>query len=137
MLPHSIAAEVQRLLLEGRHSQRAIARLLGVARGTVRAIAAGRRPFHPDANDGPDPDAGPPTRCRQCGGMVHAPCRLCSTRKFIEKKPKRICRAIMPDMDRQYTTALDLKPEHHARYLQVRQWRKERRGQPLEGASPQ
>jgi transcriptional regulator with XRE-family HTH domain len=145
MIAGKIVAEAQRLLLEGRHSQRAVARLLGISRGTVRAIANGRRPVYPDSDDEAEQSAGPPVRCPSCGGTVFMPCRLCRTRETISEKHIRrpVGRTLVrqhsttPDIRQQPSAALDLKPDHHARYLQVRQWRKEHSGQPLEGAAAQ
>ncbi len=45
MLAESLVAHVAELLADGRISQRRIARLTGVSRGTVGAIARGRRPL--------------------------------------------------------------------------------------------
>ena len=44
MIAPSIVNEIKRLLAEGKHSQRGIARMIGVSRGTVGAIARGTRP---------------------------------------------------------------------------------------------
>ena len=44
MIAPSIANQIKRLLAEGKYSQRKIARMTGVSRGTVGAIAGGKRP---------------------------------------------------------------------------------------------
>ena len=52
MIAPQIVAEVRRLLAERKHSQRKIARLTGICRGTVGAIASGRRPdYEPDRDE--------------------------------------------------------------------------------------
>ena len=43
MLATNTIAEIRRLLAEKTHSQREIARLTGVSRGSVGAVASGRR----------------------------------------------------------------------------------------------
>jgi len=83
MLSLEVVLEIRRLLDEGRLSQRAIARKLGVSRGTVGAIAQGKRGLH--GRESADPSAADytsqlPSRCRQCGGWVYKPCLLCSAR---------------------------------------------------------
>jgi len=82
MLRPDQVKEVRRLLARGKISQREIARELRLARGTVAAIAHGRRPDY--SVKPPDEDQirplRPPVRCAGCGGMVYAPCRLCRVR---------------------------------------------------------
>jgi len=53
MLSPAEVEEVRRLLAEGRLSQRQIARLTGISRGTVGAIAQGKR-RDPEPRDPPD-----------------------------------------------------------------------------------
>jgi hypothetical protein len=84
MIAHAVAREIHDLLAAGTLSQRKIAQRLGVSRGTVNAIALGRRPvrlitYDRDDDDFPSP-AGPPRRCPTCGGMVLMPCLLCQLR---------------------------------------------------------
>ncbi len=90
MLALSVVEEIARLLDEGRLSQRKIAAQLGVSRGTVGAIASGRRGIYgkePHA-DAPDPlDAlTPPDRCPRCGYFVSMPCLVCRTRQYRERQ---------------------------------------------------
>jgi hypothetical protein len=86
MIAHALVGEIRRLLDEGVMSQRKIARRLGISRGTVHAIARGKRPDYldrwDDVDDSPAP-AGPPLRCPGCGGMVLMPCLLCRLRKGL------------------------------------------------------
>lgn len=71
----SQAAEVGVLLDEGQHSHRAIAKLTGVSRGSVQAIAVGRRP----RTQTPQPD-----RLEEftadCGGTRCGTCVFCRAR---------------------------------------------------------
>jgi hypothetical protein len=90
MLPQAKVEEVHRLLALGNISQRQIARELGISRGTVGAIASGKRLDFP-ANI-PEADFQcllPPMRCRGCGGLVHHPCRLCRIRALISREQAR------------------------------------------------
>ena len=63
MIAHAMVGEIRRLLDEGLMSQRKIARRLGVSRGTVHAIARGKRPDYldrwDDADDFPAPAGRP------------------------------------------------------------------------------
>lgn len=90
MLPLAVVQEVRRLLDEGMLSQRKIAAKLGVSRGTVGAIASGKRGLY---GREPDPDQPeltaldtPPERCGGCGAMVHMPCLLCRTRRYVAQQ---------------------------------------------------
>ncbi len=84
MLAMGIVQEVKRLLAEGMLSQRKIAKAVGVSRGTISAIAAGRRPDYA-ARRRERANAmellGPIDRCPTCGGRVYMPCRLCRVRR--------------------------------------------------------
>ena len=54
---------------------------LEVSRGTVGAIASGKRPNYPVIVPEEEIDSSiPPVRCRDCGGLVYAPCHLCRVR---------------------------------------------------------
>ncbi|MCG8448097.1 MAG: helix-turn-helix domain-containing protein [Pirellulales bacterium] len=86
MLPLALVEEVRRLLDEGQLSQRKIAAKLGVSRGTVGAIASGRRGIYGREPNGEDLFLSctdlPPERCPTCGGMVYKPCVLCRAREY-------------------------------------------------------
>jgi len=86
MITPEAVSEVHRLLIRGQLSQRDIALRVGVSRGTVQAIASGRRRDYParahgEMNDGTAP-SGPLRRCPTCGGMVQMPCLLCRVRRM-------------------------------------------------------
>lgn len=94
MIGSGMVAEIRRLLAEGRLSQRKIAKLTGISRATISAIASGRRPdYQPrPANDLFDRPQGPPRRCLGCGGLVYLPCKLCRVRAWKcaeDRKQKR------------------------------------------------
>lgn len=87
MLPLKVVEEVKRLLDAGCHSQRRIANMAGVSRGTVQAIATGKRGVH-----GREPDVAAglaepiPVRCPGCGARVYLPCVLCQARAFSKQR---------------------------------------------------
>jgi transcriptional regulator with XRE-family HTH domain len=127
MIAQTIVTEVRRLLADETLSQRKIARLMGVSRGTVGTIAAGKRPdyemLRPAQEDDRDEPAGPPERCPGCGGMVYLPCRLCRVRE-------RAARIASPTQRKATTLGeeplgLNLRSDHRARYEEVRAWRRE------------
>lgn len=110
MLARATVKHVKRLLAETNLPRREIARIAGVNRNTVDAIALGRRADRRP----PEPDDRPPQWCRGCGAMVLMPCRLCQVRKLLamgrlESGPR------MPDDP----LRLQLRPEHQRRYEQV------------------
>lgn len=73
--------EVKELLDKGTLSRRAIARLTGVSRGSVNAIANGERGL---VGAEPCEEVERSTtaeRCPGCGGMVFMPCVLCEARQ--------------------------------------------------------
>ena len=78
MLTLEQVLEVKRLLDEGRLSQRSIARVTGVGRSSVNAIASGERGLY-----GPPPvedlvvRSSIAHRCPGCGGRVFMPCVYC------------------------------------------------------------
>ena len=84
MLALTIVEEIDRLLSEGKLSQRRIAERLGVGRATVSAIASGRRALfgrQPEPDE-PDDESQPPERCPKCGYLVQLPCLVCRTREY-------------------------------------------------------
>ena len=122
MLASSMVKEIRRLLAEGNFSQRKIARLTGVSRGTIGAIASGKRPdyeLRPRTDDEFERPAGPPRRCPTCGGMVYMPCRLCTLRRQLATKKKN--RRMDPRPEG--LLGLELRDEHRRRYEKVRAWR--------------
>ncbi|MGA7700486.1 MAG: hypothetical protein WCB27_12815 [Thermoguttaceae bacterium] len=120
MLAAKTVIEIQRLLDAKTHSQRRIAALLGVSRGSVAAIASGRRraELADECDDAPAEHAGPPARCPGCGGLVYMPCLLCRLRKENPRATRRRTADIPTSL------LLDLRPEHRERYEEVRAWRK-------------
>jgi hypothetical protein len=93
MIPLAAVDQIKRLLKEGTLSQRRIARRVGVSRGTVNAIAQGRRPDdharRREREDGSVAPSGPVRRCRTCGGMVQMPCLACRVRSIKQGRLRR------------------------------------------------
>jgi transcriptional regulator with XRE-family HTH domain len=123
MIASRIVAEIQRLLAARTLSQRKIAAMMGVSRGSVAAIASGRRRDGdvPSgmSDDGAAEPAGPPARCPGCGGLVYMPCLLCRLRK---ERPRAAARSRTAAFFG--STRLDLRPEHRERYEEVRALRR-------------
>ena len=87
MITPAKVKEIEILLHAGRLSQRRIARVTGISRATVGAIAAGKRPDYEERRqlrrlELEELPLGPPERCAGCGGLVYMPCRLCRVRKI-------------------------------------------------------
>ena len=131
MITADLVEQVERLLAKGKLSHRKIARITGVSRGTIGAIATGRRRIQPRRmcfwEEEPLVPNVPPQRCPDCGGMVYMPCRLCRTRKEMAKLPNK--RALIQANAFQPFTpiGLNLKPVHQQRYEEERRWRRELR----------
>ncbi len=121
MLAAKTVAEIQRLLDLKTHSQRRIAAIVGVSRGSVAAIASGKRRDVPAdaADDAPMEPSGPPARCPGCGGLVYMPCVLCRLRK---ERPRAAARRRPSELPA--SLRLDLRPEHRERYEEARRRRK-------------
>lgn len=116
MLPSAVVREVRRLLVEEGLSQRKVARMTGVSRGTIGRIATGRRSDYPERDPAEDQPQGPPERCGGCGGLVYMPCRLCRVRAAgRQPEPKQ-----KTPPNETIQLGLELSPEHHARYEAVR-----------------
>jgi hypothetical protein len=86
MLAKSLVEEIDRLIKQGNLSQRRIAAILRVSRGTVSAIAAGRRRLYGQISDedgvGCHGQRTVPRRCPCCGYRVYLPCLICRCRAF-------------------------------------------------------
>lgn len=81
MLSNHVVRQIQQLLEKGEWSQRRIADHLCVSRGSVGAIAAGKRPDYEaikrERDKGFIAPSGPPKRCERCGVLVCMPCLAC------------------------------------------------------------
>jgi len=119
MIASSVVKEIERLLSSGGHSQRQIAQQLGVSRGTVNAIARGKRPTprrHRHArSEEIEAPMGPLTRCPGCGGLVLMPCLLCRVRaikdrqRWKKNRPRRAAR-VRPNCQSPNTSPIDRSP---------------------------
>jgi IS30 family transposase len=101
MIAATVIDEIYRMLAERRLSQRKIAERLGVSRGTVNAVARGRRQNYrvhrQPRESGFQPPSGRYTRCPSCGGMVQKPCLLCYVRlRMSPRIPRRPPKRCMP-----------------------------------------
>lgn len=117
------------LLLQQRHSQRAIAKLLGVGRNIVSRVAAGvvtsasraaqEQLRQASSAEPAEVDA---YRCRKCGGKCTVrPCPKCLLLALVDRSgPHTVSRRHDPP-----AAGIDLKPEQAERYQQVRRWRRE------------
>jgi predicted XRE-type DNA-binding protein len=90
MIASDIVNEIRRMLAEGNLSQRAIAERTGVSRGTVCAIAHGKRRDCSTQYSQKDKHfitpAGQPVRCSGCGGLVQMPCLACYIRQWRTRR---------------------------------------------------
>jgi len=124
MLTQDQVDEVKRLLATNKYSQRNIAAMTGISRGTVAAIANETRHIY---QRGPNPDQwepeGPIKRCPRCGGRTRLPCRLCRVRDEVAKRGR-----VDWGTFRQPTQfELQLRPQHDRRYQKIRRWRELKR----------
>ncbi len=122
MIDQAVVKEISRLLGENKLSQRKIAKLTGVSRGTIGTIAAGKRPDYEQlrrerADTLPRP-AGPPRRCWRCGAMVQLPCMACHIRDLI-RSGQGIPRFTNPEP----LLELELRGKHRTRYEEVHRQR--------------
>ena len=105
MISVYMANDIRNLLAEGALSQRKIAKQLGVSRGTVNAIALGKRTDRMTPRRSLDDDqmpTGPVKRCPECGYMVIMPCLACRIRAMKRRMKGERRRAkgeegMMPD----------------------------------------
>jgi DNA-binding XRE family transcriptional regulator len=85
MISANIVEDIRQMLAEGRLSQRAIAVRTGISRGTVSAIAQGKRRDYPARYAPGDalfvPPAGRHVRCPGCGALAQMPCLACYLRR--------------------------------------------------------
>jgi hypothetical protein len=90
MIAEAKICEVQRLLQVGGLSRRKIAKMVGISRVVVGAIADGTRPDYEarrHARQEYYPQTlGPLGRCAGCGGLVYAPCLACRVRAIKEQQ---------------------------------------------------
>ena len=123
MIAPKVVDEVRRLLAEGKLGQRKIAKRMRISRGTVGAIATGRRPDCESPGktrprDGSPEVAGPPRRCPGCGGTVYMPCRVCRVRQTAARlpRPAPVQQFGQPDEP----LVLALADRHRRRYEEIR-----------------
>jgi hypothetical protein len=123
MIAPEAVAEIRRLLAESCLSQREIARRTGVCRGSVGAIASGRRldyESQPEpVADVPEELSGRPARCPGCGANVYMPCVLCRVQSEIARRPRAPMKRRQADA--LHSTNLNLRLEHRVRYDEVRE----------------
>ena len=144
MLAPEKVQQIRQMLAEGKHSQRRIARILGVSRGTVLAIANNRRPDYEALRRARQEEeetallqfSGPPRRCPDCGGKVYMPCLACRARRWKEKQ--RRDGTLLPAVRCEEPLGLELREEHRLRYERVRARRQRlaMRGDPPQDRTP-
>ena len=124
MIKQEQVDEIQRLLASGKYSQRKIAKITKVSRGTINAISQGKRSDYVPAPKVEErgPFEGPIERCPECGGRVHMPCRFCQARRFASEESSGF-RGAVPKTIKQLSLGLELKGESLKRYEEVRQKR--------------
>ena len=81
MITNDIIRKIMHLIKQGKMSQREIAKRFGVSRGTVQAVAHGRRseyiPTSMKVAATWVVPSGKPKRCPDCGSWVKMPCLAC------------------------------------------------------------
>lgn len=138
MIAEEKIREAETLLVKGVLSQRKIAKLTGLSRGTISMIASGKRKVYVKTVD-PDMPAelekSPPVRCPTCGGMVRMPCLFCFLKSLADKNSPLMqidfpTTETSPAMTNgqhspKSTICLDVKltGDELKRYQEVRAWR--------------
>ncbi|MDD3469565.1 MAG: hypothetical protein PHE53_06235 [Thermoguttaceae bacterium] len=118
MLPSYMVKEIRSRLASG-VAYRQIARELGVARGTVHAIARHRYRWRltqreREELENPEIPQGPHRRCERCGQLVRHPCLRCRLEEECgEYHP-------IPMVWRENPLGLELRKEHQRRYEEIR-----------------
>ena len=116
MIEPSVIDRIQRLLAEKQWSNRQIATMANVSRGTVAAVVSGRRrAYQLPSGDREEEFTGPVERCPGCGGMATVPCRLCRSRELAARSDPR-----SPPSTSGPSLRLELSEEHQKRYEEVR-----------------
>ena len=119
MIGPAVIEEIQRLLAEDDLSQRKIAKVMKVSRGTVAAVAHGKRhPRDPRAKSQDEGPTGPARRCPGCGGMAATPCLACRIRELSPHLTNRY-----PDTTAHEPLRLELVGGDRARYEEIRRKR--------------
>ena len=98
-----LVREIHRLLQEGNLSQRKMSQQLRVSRGTISAIARGRRGLHGRESDNAATLASPPARCPDCGYRVYLPCVICRIRQHEDRQ--RLLRILAAEKPRELVNA--------------------------------
>jgi len=129
-----------RRLLAAHHSQRAVHRLTGIARGSIARIAAGCRcdrfqPTGPEASTFPFAPSGPVARCAACGHRVQSPCLICRARRWSRLAAARSCDLAATEAAAGPLLGSELRGEHRARYeaIRARRQRRSRRASQTSG----
>jgi len=127
LLPPALIRDIQ-LMLDARFTRRDIASRLDVSRGVVDQVARGDRKPSLLASTDEDRPVLSVRRCPDCGNVVEMPCRACQVRELVAGG--HLFQTL--HLNEPYAK-LDLQPEEHERYLQVRRWRRERARAALRG----
>lgn len=115
MIPREKLEEIRRLLADGKLSQRAIARKVGVSRTTVAAIVHRKRACYEQLRYEPGEVPRRRGRCPYCRAVVLLPCLACLVRHLMAAGTLKPLPAGPEEPLR-----LDLRPAEFRRYLQVR-----------------
>ncbi len=95
MLTPELVERIRGLLADGRMSRRGIAHELRVSRGSVNAIAHGRRSDYAarcqDRTISLETPTGPIERCPGCGARVQMPCLACRLRALQQFRRPIAC----------------------------------------------
>lgn len=138
MIAEEKIREAESLLAKGGLSQRTIAKLTGLSRGTVSLLANSKRRIYVKAVD-PDmpaePEKSPPVRCPNCGTMVRMPCLLCFLQSLADRNSPLMQAGFQtsetaPAMTNEQHSpksavclGIELTGDELKRYQEVRAWR--------------
>ncbi|MEM8865621.1 MAG: helix-turn-helix transcriptional regulator [Planctomycetota bacterium] len=95
MLAKTVIDDVLELLAEGKLSQRKIAETVGVSRGTVSALATGKRGVY--GAEPADPEAMTIFCCPGCNNKVCGRCVRCDAASYAERSSCKASRACQED----------------------------------------
>ena len=140
MIAEEKIREAETMLARGTMSQRKIAKITGLSRGTIHMIANGTRTIQVkviDPDMPPEQVNGPKVRCPGCGGMVQMPCLLCYLKSLAERNDPIMqpCSNIVqpsPAMTNEQHSpistirlGINLIDDDLKRYQEIRAWREQ------------